>query len=253
MCLGGTVSRLDTVVNMHRYSDHMLARIRSAARRSPLYGPYVRLKYRVSPKARRSYFAGMYERNIWGDGESRSGSGSNLENTSRLRAELPILLRDLDVRSLLDMPCGDWVWMQDVDLSSITSYIGADVVPYLIESLREQHGGPGREFLVLDALSSPLPPVDAVMVRDLLGHLEHAQVRRLVRNVKRSGARWLLATHYPEVDHNTDVGMGDWRPQNMTLPPYRWPKPHLLLWEHPIDERQDKTLGVWSLEQPGFG
>jgi hypothetical protein len=51
------------------------------------------------------------------------------------------------------------------------------------------------------------------MVRDLLGHLEHAQVTRLVRNVKRPGFIWLLATQYPEVDQNTDVKMGEWRRQ----------------------------------------
>jgi hypothetical protein len=225
----------------------MLARVRAAARRSPAYTPYVRWKYRLSSGARRSYFAGMYHRNIWGDSESRSGSGSSLANTQQLRGKLPILLSDLNVRSLLDMPCGDWAWMQHVDLSGIDSYIGGDVVPELIEGLLERHAAPGRAFVVLDALSSDLPSVDAVMVRDLLGHLDRAQVRRLVRNVKRSGAMWLLVTHYPDVDQNVEVGMGGWRPQNLTLAPYRWPEPQRLLWERPRDERPDKTLAVWSL------
>jgi hypothetical protein len=189
----------------------------------------------------------MYEQNIWGDGESRSGLGSNLESTERLRAELPDLLRDLEVRSLLDMPCGDWAWMQHVDLSSIERYIGGDVVPAMIEGLRKRHAGAGREFHVLDALSSALPRADAVMIRDLLGHLEHEQVRRLLRNVKRSGARWLLATHYPDVSQNSDIAMGGWRPQNLTIPPYGWPEPDRLLWERPGDGRGDKTIAVWSL------
>jgi hypothetical protein len=97
----------------------MFARVRTAARQSPLYGPYVQWKYRAISGAHRSYFEGMYEQNIWGDRESRSGSASNLKSTERLRAELPALLRDLGVRSLLDIPCGDWVWMQHVDLSTI--------------------------------------------------------------------------------------------------------------------------------------
>jgi hypothetical protein len=160
-----------------------------------------------------------------------------------------MMLRELNVRSLLDLPCGDWAWMQRVDLSGIDSYIGGDIVPDLVNDLQERHAGPGRAFVVLDALSSDLPSVDAVIVRDLLGHLEHYQVRRLVQNVKRSGAVWLLATHYPELHHNVDIGMGGWRPQNMTLAPYGWPEPQRLLWERPPDERADKTVAVWSVAE----
>ncbi|MBA2517001.1 MAG: class I SAM-dependent methyltransferase, partial [Solirubrobacterales bacterium] len=126
----------------------------------------------------------------WGDASSRSGSGSSLEVTETLRAELPAFWDRLGVRSLLDVPCGDWVWMQHVDLSRIDRYIGGDVVPALVEEVRSAHGGPGRSFIEIDALTSDLPRVDAVMVRDLFGHLDHAQSRRLVRNVKRSGATW---------------------------------------------------------------
>ncbi len=42
----------------------MLNRLRSAARTSPVYRPYVKWKYRLSPKARRSFFEGMYEANV---------------------------------------------------------------------------------------------------------------------------------------------------------------------------------------------
>lgn len=152
----------------------MLDQLRSAARQSSLYKPYVRWKYRLIPGARRDYFAGMYRQNVWGDDESRSGSGSNLAVTETLRRDLPGFLQRLGVRSLLDLPCGDWVWMQDVDLSGLDRYVGGDVVPELIETLQREHSGPGREFLVLDALSSDLPTVDAVMVRDLFGHLDRA-------------------------------------------------------------------------------
>lgn len=228
----------------------MLDRIRSRARESPLYRPYVRWKYRLSPDARRKYFAGMYERNVWGDEHSRSGSGSNLENTAVLRDQLPGFLDGLGIRSLLDLPCGDWAWMRHVDLSALEHYIGADVVPELIDQLRDEYGGAGREFVTLDALTDELPRVDAIMVRDLFGHLDHIQMRRLVRNAKRSGSTWLLASHYPGLEHNEDVRMGSWRPQNFTLAPYDWPAPAAMLAERPQSaiEREDKMLAAWRLE-----
>jgi hypothetical protein len=226
-----------------------MQRLRAAARRSAFYRPYVRWKYRVSPNARRSYFAGMYRENVWGDETSRSGSGSNLANTATLRAELPRFLAELEVRSLLDLPCGDWAWMRHVDLSAIDRYVGGEIVSELVERLSLEHGRPGVEFVQLDGLSGELPTVDAVMVRDLFGHLDHMQIRRLVRNVKRSGAKWLLASHYPSVEDNSDVEMGAWRPQNFTLPPYRWPEPRRMLWEHPPTERNDKTLSAWTVSE----
>jgi hypothetical protein len=139
--------------------------------------------------------------------------------------------------------------MEHVDLSGVDRYIGGDVVPELIHGLRRVHGRTGRDFLVLDALSSELPTADAVLIRDLLGHLTHAQVHRLLRNVKRSDARLLLATHYPNLRANNDVAMGAWRPQNFTLPPYSWPEPIALLHEEPpaLGEREDKTLAAWHL------
>lgn len=235
---------------MNSHVSSTAQRVRAAARASVLYKPYVRWKYRWSTRARTSYFTGMYEQNVWGDPASRSGSGSNPATTANLRAELPMFLTQLDVKSLLDLPCGDWAWMQFVDLSALDLYVGGDVVPAIIEGVRLEHGGPGREFMVIDALSDRLPAVDAVMVRDLLGHLDVPQVRRLLQNVRRSGATWLLATHYPELPANLHGDMGGWRPQNLTLPPYSWPPPHAILWERPgVEiERSDKTLAAWRID-----
>src|SRR5215212_9991686 len=58
--------------------------------------------------------------NYWRDPESLSGAGSNLRQTETLRRELPGLLSKLSIRSLLDAPCGDFHWMQHVDLRGIS-------------------------------------------------------------------------------------------------------------------------------------
>jgi hypothetical protein len=113
--------------------------LRQAASNSRLYRPSVRWKCRLIPSARRAYFAGMYKDNVWGDMDSRSGSGSNLANTEALRSALPGLFESLGVRSLLDLPCGDWAWMRTVDLTGLDRYIGGDIVPELIERLNREY------------------------------------------------------------------------------------------------------------------
>ncbi|NDE22224.1 MAG: hypothetical protein EBZ96_04995, partial [Synechococcaceae bacterium WB9_3_282] len=45
-----------------------------------------------------------YINNFWGDSESVSGPGSTLAYTENLRAELPKLVEELEVTSILDSP-----------------------------------------------------------------------------------------------------------------------------------------------------
>jgi hypothetical protein len=72
----------------------------------------------LSPrKYMESTFAPFYNDNRWGDAESRSGPGSNLTRTAKLRNELPLLLEEIVARTLLDAPCGDFNWIKDTELS----------------------------------------------------------------------------------------------------------------------------------------
>ena len=84
-----------------------------------------KVRRRLSSKER---FREIYLRGTWGGTESASGPGSSVEETRVLRRVLPDILRDMSVRSMLDIPCGDFHWMQHVDLSGV-DYVGADVVP----------------------------------------------------------------------------------------------------------------------------
>src|SRR5260370_61794 len=79
-------------------------------------------------------FTWVYKRNHWGDRESVSGPGSTLRYTENLRKQLPLLFAEYKVRKVLDAPCGDFNWMQE-DVKEIDiDYVGADIVPQLVEN-----------------------------------------------------------------------------------------------------------------------
>lgn len=200
-------------------------------------------------------FARMYETNLWSDADSRSGTGSNLGATERLRAELPGLLRRLGVRRLVDVPCGDFHWMAHVDLTGV-DYIGGDIVEALVASNRVRHAGPGRTFLRLDLTAGPLPAADAVLCRDCLVHLSFANIARAFRAVAASGARYLIATTFLEQETNADVVDGDWRPLNLERAPFHLPPPEAVLVEGCEEEGgayADKALAAWRVESlPGL-
>ena len=90
-------------------------------------------------------FRHIYKSNHWSETESVSGPGSTLEETEPIRRDLPSLLKELDATSLLDLPCGDFHWMQHTDLAGI-DYIGGDLVGELIERNQAQHARDGVSF-----------------------------------------------------------------------------------------------------------
>ena len=188
--------------------------------------------------------------NRWHDPDSRSGTGSNLRQTETLRRELPPLLRRLDVRTLLDAPCGDFHWMQHVDLAGI-DYTGVDVVPALVERCQAQHAGDGRRFICADILAGRLPRADAILSRDCLSHLSNEHVFRALRNFRESGARYLLATTYPSRRRNWDIVTGSWRPINLCAAPFALPPPLDGIVEGSTEydgDFADKTLAAWRLD-----
>src|SRR3954453_10803029 len=76
-------------------------------------------------------FQKIHQTNLWGSDASVSGLGSQLNSTARLRELLPGLLHELNARTLLDIPCGDFRWMSQVELP-IERYIGADIVDAVV-------------------------------------------------------------------------------------------------------------------------
>lgn len=198
---------------------------------------------------RRERFTQTYLENYWRGAESRSGTGSSLDQTAAVRAALPGLCRDFGVRSLLDLPCGDFHWMREVALPGV-DYIGADIVVPLIEDNRRRHAAPGRRFIVHDLVAEPPPRVDLVLCRDLLVHLGEADIQRAIANLKRSGSGLLLTTSFDARGHNPDLVGIDWRPLNLQRPPFGFPLPLRRIDEHCTEgggAYADKGLCLWRI------
>jgi len=195
-------------------------------------------------------FERIYATNLWSDSESRSGVGSRLDSTRVLRAELPMALRKLEVGVLLDVPCGDFTWMEHVDLSDV-EYIGGDIVPSIVEENRQRHARETRRFVVLDLTRDFLPDADVLLCRDCLVHLSYANIHAVLANIARSGIRFLLMTSFPGRRDNYDVADGDWRPLDFQAPPFSFPEPRLTIVEKCEEEGgsySDKSLLAWRLD-----
>jgi len=201
-------------------------------------------------------FTNFYNENHWASKESRSGSGSTLIETNYIRKELPNILITYNIKTMLDIPCGDFHWMNTLDLKGI-KYTGADIVEQLIKANQSKYGS--DNFIKLDITQDKLSRVDLVFCRDLFVHFSYENILLALKNIQKSESTYLLMTTFPKCHKNTNIKNGLWRKIDFTKKPFNFPPPIFYLNEkyHEMPIYEDKELGMWkisdlSIEQSFF-
>jgi hypothetical protein len=195
-----------------------------------------------------STFTTIFERRIWQTNESVSGPGSEREQTRTLVRKLPTLFRDFNISSVLDVPCGDFHWMQHVDLGS-TTYTGGDIVEEIIERNRT-YERQGIQFRRMDLTRDSLPKADLILCRDCLVHLSYKHISSALANIRASHSKFLLTTTYPSSSANFDIRSGSWRPLNLERSPFNFPRPQRLIEEECTEGDgafREKSMGLWLI------
>lgn len=195
----------------------------------------------------------IYERNKASKMESVSGTGSTLQVTKPFRTWLGDIIQKYEIRSILDVPCGDWNWMQHVDLSGV-DYLGYDIVPEIIEGNRQfeshTHGYNSVNFEVADIIhKTDLGRFDLIICRDFLFHLTIEQAQQVLENFEDSGSNYLISTTF---DNGKNVDLTDkqrvdgwgWRPIDLHVEPFYF--------DEGLDAIQEPEMGaryqkLWKL------
>lgn len=194
-------------------------------------------------------FTKIYDTAHWNGDSSVSGSGSNTVQTDEISKKIPLLIKNLNITSLLDLPCGDFNWMDKLNIP--VNYIGGDIVKGLIEKNIKKYKSENREFLVLDIINDSLPSTDLILCRDCFVHLSNNDILKAVQNIKKSKCQYLLTTTFVECDTNEDIITGDWRVINLQKEPFNFPEPLLIINEKCSEGNgtySDKSLGLWKIK-----
>lgn len=192
----------------------------------------------------RARFTAVHDFGLWGSRELRSGPGSDRDapSVALALAALAWVQEEYALGSLHHIPCGDFNWMPEA-LSRLGAvrYIGFDIVRVALERNRERH--PAFEFRWLDITAHAPPAADLIFCKDLFNHLDEGDVRRAIRNMRRSGSKLLLASNNPGRPFAPlPDAPGASRHLDITAPPFDYPAPLWSLGEY---------MSLWRLADLG--
>lgn len=202
-------------------------------------------------------FTSIYNNFGFGSEESRSGPGSTLEETKLIREKLVELINEKNIKSVIDIPCGDWNWMKEI-AENFDFYIGGDIVDECVISNNEKYGGDKIKFLNIDLLTDEIPEGDLLIVRDVIGHYPIEDGDLILKNILKSKCKYLLTTtihnilNKKSIYKNKTIDVGRHYMVNLMEEPFNFPKPISYIEEIPridgYDSGERKVLGLWEIE-----
>ena len=188
-------------------------------------------------------FDRIYKNNTWRSNESKSGPGSEISRTKNIRLEIPELIKNYNIETVFDCPCGDVNWISQI-FDKIPKYVGGDISKYVIIDNKKRYN---KEFIIFDLRNDKISKYDLLLVRDCLFHLSIEDIFKVLDNIKKSDVKFFLTTNFLN-RKNHDIRTGGWRPLCLQEPPFNFPKPIKIIQEDETGEYKDKHLCLYKKE-----
>jgi SAM-dependent methyltransferase len=191
-------------------------------------------------------FERIYAQHGWGtaaDGSPSSGTGSTAEATSAYREFLQTFLREKEIRSVVDLGCGDWQISRLIDWSGI-QYLGLDASKYIVNRNRQAFAKDQVRFAW--STGENLPSADLLIVKDVLQHLPNSKIKHILSQINKF--KYCLITNDCESTPaiNEDITFGAHRPLDLTAAPFFIDGYAVLQYQCPTGETK-RTLLVRSV------
>jgi hypothetical protein len=178
-------------------------------------------------------FEEVYRRDMWKQGDSRSGLGSEGLVAERYIELVQNYAAKHELRTAVDAGCGDFTVGRRL-ARTFEQYVAFDVSSLIIEDNKRRYSdltGSNVTFDVVDMTSATFPRGDLILIRQVLQHLTNAQIEQILKNLEASNWRRVLIT---EDVHN----------------PLNNQQPNLDLPSHTVRTRVSLSSGVFLDKAP---
>ena len=165
-------------------------------------------------------FTHIYSLGTW-DESGFSLSGSQVEITREYMAYLQEFLRENEIRTVVDLGCGDWAFSRYIDWEGI-DYLGIDIVRSVIERNQDLFSKPNIQFIYADVLNMDLPEGDLLLCKDVFQHLPNQAILQILQQAGKY--KHCLITNYVDrrtlSSTNRDITVGNYHPIDLSKPPF---------------------------------
>lgn len=180
---------------------------------------------------RENIFKNIYSNGIWNDNNVNiplSGPGSTLENTALFRLFFDNFCIENNIKSIVDIGCGDLTWMTTTNAFKLLNYTGIDIVESLIISHKKKYSN--HTFIQMDVVKNQPPSADLVIIRDVLFHLTHSEINDLFKNIK-GLYKYIILTSCNNIKNIDTLNQYHFHEVNLNIEPFNFKIPALKLCE----------------------
>ena len=178
--------------------------------------------------------------------ETYSGPGSLLQNTGNLINELNIFNKEYNIKSIVDIPCGDFNYMKEVNLNGVI-YQGFDISKNAI-NLNLIYKSDNISFNVLDATKSDINYADLIICKDLFLHLSFKDINLILSKIK---CKYFAVSRYNNgINKNIDKESGlSARDLDISNPPFNFNKKIIKTIRYCFNPSILDSIVIYKMEQ----
>mgnify|MGYP001159461346 CR=1 FL=1 len=188
-----------------------------------------------SKELKKKIFTSIYKSNHWvQNGDllpeefvSVSGHGSNVNTKQHLNLmnNFNEIIKKYKINSILDMPCGDFLWIRKIIENENIEYLGIDIVEELINKNKENYKKTNINFQAIDIIDFQTnTKFDLVLIRDLFIHIKNSDIVKILNNLKSMNIKYVILNSYNN-EENKDVTIGQHRKINLLKEPFNLSEP----------------------------
>lgn len=166
-------------------------------------------------KTYENIFTNIYKTNKWRFG---SGAGSLKKVCTNYIEYITKLIKRKNIKSVLDIGCGDWQFSEDIDWGD-SNYLGIDVVKYLMEENQKKYGSDKINFKFGDVHSIEIENYDLILIKEVFIHLPNSEIEKILKKIS-GKCKFLIISNPIGKRKNRDIIAGSYRPLDMTKEPF---------------------------------